>query len=141
MAKLVLKTASVVSAISIFVVPIFANTKLANGSNSSNNNKILWSESKAQESQRYVQSLEKIRNEKLCDVLGLENVDRYMKDMNSLYELSLNLNKVDEVEKIMTQHEKDQVFYEILLVTGDEELAKKYRDDSELYFKFERVVQ
>lgn len=137
MGRLISKTAKVVSVISIFVFPIFANAKLAGGSN---NNKNLWSESKAQKSQQYIQNSEQTRNDKLCNILGIDSVDDYMKDMNLFYDLSLKLNKVDEVEKIMTEHEKNQVFYELLLVTGDEKLAKSYRDDNELNFKFERVI-
>lgn len=137
MGRLVSKTAKVVSVISIFVFPIFVNAKLAN----TNDNKFLWSESKAQKSQQYIKNLERNRNVKLAKLLGVDSVDEYMKDMDSLYKLSLNLNKVDEVEKIMTEYEKNQVFYELLLVTEDEELAKKYRDDSELNFRFERVIK
>lgn len=100
----------------------------------------VWSEDKDYKSQKYLESLVLDRNRKLNDLLGIQNIEDYISDMRSLYDLSLLNNKVEEVEKIMTDYERNQVYYELLLLTGDNNLAEKYRNDNEFNFKFERVI-
>lgn len=82
----------------------------------------------------------KDRDKKLEEILDVEDISEYMDDMKSLYDLCVERDKVEEVEEIMSDYEGEQVYIELLLLTGDESLAKRYRDDQELKFKFERVV-
>lgn len=100
----------------------------------------VWTEDKDYKSKKYIENLTRDRNKKLNDLFSIQNIEDYVSDMNLLYDLSLSNNKVEEVEKIMSDYEKNQVYYELLLLTGDSDLAEKYRSDTELIFKFERVI-
>lgn len=103
-------------------------------------NEYIWTEDSDYKSQKYFEQLTKDRDKKLEEILDVEDISEYMDDMKSLYDLCVERDKVEEVEEIMSDYEGEQVYIELLLLTGDENLAKRYRDDQELKFKFERVV-
>lgn len=103
-------------------------------------NEYIWTEDNKRESQKYMDHLTKDRDKKLEEILDVEDISQYMDDMKSLYDLCVEKDKVQEVEEIMSDYERKQVYIELLLLTGDDELAKRYRDDQELEFKFEREV-
>ena len=103
-------------------------------------NEYIWTEDSDYKSQKYFEQLTKDRDKKLEEILDVEDISEYMDDMKSLYDLCVERDKVEEVEDIMSDYEGEQVYIELLLLTGDESLAKRYRDDQELKFKFERVV-
>lgn len=103
-------------------------------------NEYVWTEDSDYKSQKYFEQLTKDRDKKLEEILDVEDISEYMDDMKSLYDLCVERDKVEEVEEIMSDYEGEQVYIELLLLTGDENLAKRYRDDQELKFKFERVV-
>ena len=103
-------------------------------------NEYIWTEDSDYKSQKYFEQLTKDRDKKLEEILDVEDISEYMDDMKSLYDLCVERDKVEEVEEIMSDYEGEQVYIELLLLTGDESLAKRYRDDQELKFKFERVV-
>lgn len=103
-------------------------------------NEYIWTEDNKHESQKYMDHLTKDRDKKLEEILDVEDISQYMDDMKSLYDLCVEKDKVQEVEEIMSDYERKQVYIELLLLTGDDELAKRYRDDQELKFKFEREV-
>lgn len=100
----------------------------------------VWNEDKQYKSEKYFNTLTEVRNKNLREELDIDNVENYINDMKSLYDLSLTKNKVDEVEKIMSDYEKNKIYVELLLLTGDKKLAEQFLNDKELYFKFERVV-
>lgn len=100
----------------------------------------VWNEDKQYKSEKYFNTLTASRDKNLKKVLNIDSVENYMNDMKSLYNLSLMSDKVDEVEKIMSDYEKDKIYIELLLLTGDKNLAEEFRNDEELYFKFERVI-
>lgn len=103
-------------------------------------NEYVWTEDSSYKSQKYAEQLIKDRDKKLEEILDVEDISKYMDDMKLLYDVSVEKDKVEEVEEIMSDYERNQVYFELLLLTGDEELARKYRDDQELRFEFERVV-
>ena len=103
-------------------------------------NEYIWTEDSDYKSQKYFEQLTKDRDKKLEEILDVEDISEYMDDMKSLYDLCVERDKVEEVEEIMSDYEGEQVYIELLLLTGDENLAKRYRDDQELKFKFERLV-
>ena len=103
-------------------------------------NEYIWTEDSDYKSQKYFEQLTKDRDKKLEEILDVEDISEYMDDMKSLYDLCVERDKVEEVEEIMSDYEIEQVFYEILLVTGDSELAEKFKEESGLNFKFERVI-
>lgn len=100
----------------------------------------VWSEDKDYKSKKYLEGLVENRNKQLNKILNIQNIEDYMEDMRLLYNLSLLNDKVGEVEEVMTDYERAQVYYELLLLTGDNDLAEKYRNDENFTFKFERVV-
>lgn len=100
----------------------------------------VWNEDKDYKSKKYLEGLVEDRNKKLNKILNIQNIEDYMEDMGSLYNLSLLNDKVGEVEEVMTDYERAQVYYELLLLTGDNDLAEKYRNDENFTFKFERVI-
>ncbi len=139
MKRLILKTLKATAIASVFIFPIFAHAESVPNTNN-NTRRYIWNESKAMQSKQYMEKISNVRDEKLRKTLEIENTDVYLENMDMLYNLSLKLGKVDEVEEIMTEYEKDQIFYELLLLTENEELATIYRDDPELHFKFYRVI-
>lgn len=103
-------------------------------------NEYIWTESNDYESQKYMEYLTKDRDKKLEEILDVEDISQYMDDMKLLYDICVEKDKVEEVEEIMSNYEREQVYIELLLLTGDENLARRYKCDQELKFKFERVV-
>ena len=122
----------------IFSFIFYAFIYISAGANVSN--EYVWTEDSDYKSQKYFEQLTKDRDKKLEEILDVEDISEYMDDMKSLYDLCVERDKVEEVEEIMSDYEGEQVYIELLLLTGDENLAKRYRDDQELKFKFERVV-
>lgn len=122
---------------SIFSLALYMMPKASPTGDKSGNT---WNQDKSEKAKEYQQILKDQRDEKLRTSLGLDNIEDYMEDMNLLYDLAKEKDKVEEVEEIMSDYEREQVFYEIFLVTGDSELAEKFKEESELNFKFERVI-
>ncbi len=122
---------------SIFSLALYMMPKASPTGDKSGNT---WNQDKSEKAKEYQQILKDQRDEKLRTSLGVDNIEDYMEDMNLLYDLAKEKDKVEEVEEIMSDYEREQVFYEIFLVTGDSELAEKFKEESELNFKFERVI-
>lgn len=98
----------------------------------------LWNEEKAEKSENYYEALENFKIEKLKQLLDVEETEILL-DMSKLHQLALDKNLVREVEEVISYYEKEFVYYEMLVLTGDENLARQYRDDENLYFTFERI--
>lgn len=122
---------------SIFSLALYMMPKASPTGDKSGNT---WNQDKSEKAKEYQQILKDQRDEKLRTSLGVDNIEVYLDDMNLLYDLAKEKDKVEEVEEIMSDYEREQVFYEIFLVTGDSELAEKFKEESELNFKFERVI-
>ena len=122
---------------SIFSLALYMMPKASPTGDKSGNT---WNQDKSEKAKEYQQILKDQRDEKLRTSLGVDNIEAYLDDMNLLYDLAKEKDKVEEVEEIMSDYEREQVFYEIFLVTGDSELAEKFKEESELNFKFERVI-
>lgn len=122
---------------SIFSLALYMMPKASPTGDKSGNT---WNQDKSEKAKEYQQILKDQRDEKLRTSLGVDNIEDYLDDMNLLYDLAKEKDKVEEVEEIMSDYEREQVFYEIFLVTGDSELAEKFKEESELNFRFERVI-
>lgn len=98
----------------------------------------VWNEEKSEKSDNYYEVLENSKIEKLKQLLDVDETEN-LYDMSRLHQLALDKNLVKEVEEVITFYEKEFIYYEMLILTGDENLARQYRDDENLYFTFERV--
>lgn len=99
----------------------------------------VWSDEKAKDSENYYEFLRNSMESSLNKLLEIDSSQEYLLDMNKLYKLSIDKDLVNEVEKLISEYEKEYIYYEMLLLTEDENLAKEYRDDMNLYFSFERI--
>ncbi len=99
----------------------------------------IWSEEKARDSEKYYEFLKYSMEKNLNELLDIDNSEEYLSDMSKLYKLSLDKYLVEEVEKIISEYEKEYIYYEMLLLTEDENLAKEYKNETDLYFTFERI--
>ena len=98
----------------------------------------VWNEEKSEKSDNYYEVLENSKIEKLKQLLDVDETENLF-DMGRVHQLALDKNLVKEVEEVITFYEKEFIYYEMLILTGDENLARQYRDDENLYFTFERV--
>ncbi len=98
----------------------------------------VWNEEKSEKSDNYYEVLENSKIEKLKQLLDVDETEN-LYDMSRLHQLALDKNLVKEVEEVITFYEKEFIYYEMLILTRDENLARQYRDDENLYFTFERV--
>ena len=59
------------------------------------------------------------------------------------YDLNLREQRdtlLKEVLFIITQYEKEYMYYELFLLTGDEDLANQYYTDPQIHFSFENII-
>ena len=104
-------------------------------------NVYFWSIEKSVKSFIFQEEININKNKKLEELLEIESIEPYFEDMNLLYQLSLSKNKVKEVEKIISDCEKQLISYELYLLTGDKVLSNEYLANDDLYFNFEMVIQ
>ena len=104
-----------------------------------NNVRYTWNIEKSFKAESYEKELRSIRNSKLEEILNVEDIEPYFSDMNLLFDIAVEEHKLKEVEKIIADYERQYVFYEMVLLTENEELAKQYYDGFELSFDFERL--
>ena len=93
---------------SIFSLALYMMPKASPTGDKSGNT---WNQDKSEKAKEYQQILKDQRDEKLRASLGVDNIEDYMEDMNLLYDLAKEKDKVEEVEEIMSDYEREQVFY------------------------------
>ncbi len=101
-----------------------------------------WTQYMENQARIYGENLKKVRDLKLMKTLGVdgESFVSPNTDVKGLYNLAVMSDKVEEVERIMTDFEKDYIAFEMFLLTGDQTLASQYYNDPTICFKFERVL-
>ena len=99
-----------------------------------------WSIEKSIKSYVYQENVHAARNEKIEEVLEVDDINPYFENMKSMYELAVSKDKVKEVEKIISDCEKQVISYELYLLTGNENLSNEYLANEDLYFSFEMVI-
>ena len=94
------------------------------------------------EAEDYDLNLREQRDTLLKEVLFIndDDLERYLDDYNLFYDVSVQKGKVEEVEDIITQYEKEYMYYELFLLTGDEDLANQYYTDPQIHFSFENII-
>lgn len=101
-----------------------------------------WTGKMSSEAEDYDLNLREQRDTLLKEVLFIndDDLERYLDDYNLFYDVSVQKGKVEEVEDIITQYEKEYMYYELFLLTGDEDLANQYYTDPQIHFSFENII-
>ncbi|BAK81068.1 hypothetical protein [Candidatus Arthromitus sp. SFB-rat-Yit] len=101
-----------------------------------------WTCQMSSKAEEYDLNLREQRDTKLKELLVIddEDLEKYLDDYNLFYNVSIQKGKLNEVEDIITKYEKDYMYYELFLLTGDENLANEYYTDPQIYFSFEKAI-
>lgn len=101
-----------------------------------------WTHQMSNKAEEYDLNLREQRDTKLKELLVIddEDLEKYLDDYNLFYNVSVQKGKLNEVENIITQYEKEYMYYELFLLTGDKNLANEYYADPQIYFSFEKAI-
>lgn len=101
-----------------------------------------WTCQMNSEAEEYDLNLKEKRDILLKELLLIndDDLEKCLDDYNLFYDVSVQKGKVEEVENIITQYEKDYMSYELFLLTGDEDLANQYYTDPQIHFSFENII-